>query len=244
MKKLWFCSLLTVVLGLSNVAGAETWSVWSQDDYAPYNYTEAGKRTGIDTEIVEAVLAKINVTPDHQAVPWNRVINAIDTGEADLVYQLAPKPERFANYLMIGPFRAGKWVFAVPSSSTIADFTTLEDLKGKAIGVVNNFAYPEDFMKADYLTKQASNDNLALLRQLNGGRIELVIGDYLALAVQAKKEGIAQNIKFLPTPLQVADRYIGFPKSKQDKADRFKKALDELKAEGKVDEIIKKWTGS
>lgn len=221
-------------------AAAETWTVASEDNFPPYNFSQDGKRTGMDTEIVEAVLTRLGITPDHKAMPWNRVVNDLDHDQVDLAFQFVGKPERFEKYHMIGPHRSGLTVFAVRADSALT-FDTLDDLKGQRIGVVNGFSYTPEFDQADFLKKEAVSDNAQNLRKLAAGRLDAIIGDLHTLSYLAKGEKLDGKLKFLPKALSEVPRYIAFPKPRGDKADRFAKALADLQADGTIAGIVKRW---
>ncbi|MGQ9372102.1 substrate-binding periplasmic protein, partial [Azospirillum sp. A39] len=217
-----------LLTGMAAGAGAgETWTVASEENFPPYNYTADGRRTGLDTEIVEAVLGRIGVTPDHRPAPWSRVVHDVDQNQTDLAFQFVGKPERFEAYNMVGPHRAGLTVFAVRADSGIA-YDTLADLGGKRIGTVQGFAYTPEFDGADFLEKEPVANNTLNIRKLAAGRLDVVIGDLHTLASVAREEKVSAKIRFLPKPLSEVPRYIAFPKARKEKAERFAKALAEL----------------
>jgi polar amino acid transport system substrate-binding protein len=113
-------------------AFGETWTVVSEESFPPYNFVEEGRKTGIDTEIVNAVLKEIGVTSAHQGVPWNRVIAMLDQNQTDLAFQFVGTPERFEHYTLIGPHRVGHTVFATPTGSTLDYKTRSASFKASA----------------------------------------------------------------------------------------------------------------
>ena len=238
--------IIGVALGLLMMATAvragEQWTVVCEEEFPPYNYVDGGKKTGIDTEIVYAVLKQLDVTAVHELLPWNRVIASLDQNQADLAYQLAGTPERFERYAMVGPHRVGKTVFAIPADSTLG-YATLEDLKGKTIGVVQGFSYTKEFNEAGYLTKDTSaTNNEMLVRKLAAKRYDVIIGDASTLGFLAARLKLADQIRFLPKVYQEVPRYIAFPKQRADKAERFRVALEAVKARGEIDAILARWS--
>lgn len=232
---------LLLAVAFTSAARAETWIVVCEENFPPYNFIKDQVKTGIDTEIVLAVLNEIGVQADHQVYPWNRVVHMVDTGEADFAYQFVGTPERMAKYELVGPFRTGKTVFVTPAGRNL-NYNTLEDLKGLTVGIVQGFSYSQEFDSATGFTKVASaTNNQTLVRMVAAGRSDAAIGDYNTLRYLAQQEGVADKIAFLPKPHKEVPRYIAFPKSKADKAERFRAGLNKLVADGTVAAILKKW---
>ncbi len=72
--------------------------------------------------------------------------------EADLSFQYKSKEERRQKYLLVGPLRSGKTVFAVRKDSEISDYGTLKDFEPHIIGHNFGYSYGEEFDNASYLT--------------------------------------------------------------------------------------------
>ncbi|MBF0224251.1 MAG: transporter substrate-binding domain-containing protein [Desulfobacterales bacterium] len=219
-----------------------TWKVVCERDFPPYNYVDdKGNKTGLDTELVTAILNYLKIEFEIINYPWNRVVNSVDTNEADFAYQFVGKPERFEKYCMIGPIRSGITLFAVRKDSKIDNYGTLSDLKKYSIGHVTGYAYTDEFDSAEYLNKQDVIDNNLLVQILVKGRTDLIIGDLNTLSYFAKANGMYEQIRFLPKILKEVPRYIAFPKEKKQQSELFEKGLNAIKASGTYDKIIKKW---
>lgn len=232
--------LLIALIVSSNGARAEVWIVASLDNFPPYNFTLKGKRTGLDTEIVNTALARIGVLPVHQALGWQEVLDNLEKDKLDLAFQFVGTAARFEKYHMIGPIRSGETVFMARADSDI-NFETLEDLKDVPIGYVQGFTYTPEFDKASFLNKVPASGDLSNIRRLLNGRVDLVIGDYHALMFFADQEAKLTKVKVLPKTLGTVKRYFAIPKSRTDKADRFKAALEEMRQDGTLDQIIASW---
>jgi polar amino acid transport system substrate-binding protein len=134
-------------------------------------------------------------------------------------------------------------VFAAPTDSTVT-FDKLEDFKGKTIGLVQGFSYTKEFNDAGYLNKDVSaTNNETLVRKLAAKRYDVIIGDFNTLNFLAARDHLMEQIRFLPKVYQEVPRYIAFPKQRADKAERFRVALEALKARGEIDAILKRWSG-
>jgi len=221
-------------------ARAEVWIVASLDNFPPYNFTLKGKRTGLDTEIVDSALKRMGVLPVHQSLSWQEVLTSLEKDRLDLAYQFVATPERFQKYHMIGPVRTGETVFMVRRDSDIA-FTSLEDLAGLQIGYVQGFRYTREFDEATHVIKVPASSDLSNIRRLLMGRIDMVIGDRHTLTFFADQEAKLGKVKFLSKPLGHVDRYFAMPKSRTGKAERFKAMLEEMRRDGALEQIILSW---
>ncbi|HYE01503.1 MAG TPA: transporter substrate-binding domain-containing protein [Alphaproteobacteria bacterium] len=223
-------------------AQGESWVVLSDIDFPPYNFTAEGRRTGLDTEIVEAVLARIGVTPQHRPLPWRRVQESMEAGEGDMAFQFVGRPDRFERFNVVGPIRQGVTVFAVRADSDIR-YERLEDLTGLRIGTSAGFTYTQAFDSAAFLTKEEAPHTEANLRKLAHGRVDAVIGDLTTIAWLLGQLDLRDRIKILPRPHAEVPRYVLFPKSRTDRADRFAAALQALKDDGTLERIAARWLG-
>ncbi len=222
------------------VESAEYWTVASEDHFPPYNFTNKGQRTGIDTLIVNAILAEIGVNPLHKALSWPEVVKLLDTNRVDVAFQFVGSEERFRKYILVGPYRTGTTVIMVKKGKAVP-FKTVNDLVGLRIGVVKGFNYAPDFDTATNLTKVEAGGSLTNFRRLFLDIVDAIVGDRKTLEYFAEQDGSLNRVEFLERPLIMAPRYIAFPRQKADKAERFRAAYERLKAQGVIDRIIADW---
>lgn len=231
---------VSALFGATLPARAEYWTIASEDHFPPYNYSFNGNRTGIDTEIVNALLKELNVTPVHRPLSWSEVVQSMDENKADVGFQFIASPARFAQYNMIGPFRTGTTVFMVRKDSTIT-FDRLEDLTSHRIGVVDGFSYAPDFDAATYLEKVASSSNVVNFRRLILGRVDVIVGDLHVLNHMARQDGRLKDVRVLPKPVGLIPRYLALPKARKEKAERLQAAFVKLRDNGTITRILDGW---
>ncbi len=228
-------------LSMNTYAETETWVVHTEKEFPPYNFTQQGEFTGLDTEIVELVLSELNVKPDYKFSAWDGVVQSVEENTTDLAFQFAPTPERFTKYNMVGPHRIGKTVISIPADSS-DDIANVSDLNGKKVATVQGYSYLEEFDKSEAINKIESANNLESLKKLANKEVDFMIGDLNTILHLAKSNGLDGKIKVLPTVLKEVPRYIVFPKAKVADAKRFEAKLNELISNGKIDAIIQKWS--
>ncbi|WP_370153975.1 substrate-binding periplasmic protein [Ferrovibrio sp.] len=221
---------------------AESWRVACDENFPPYNYVEAGRVVGLDAEIVSAIVRQAGAEPKLLPLPWNRVQQLLEQGDLDAAFQFVGRPERFEKYHMVGPHRSGQTVFAVRQESDLADYGGLAGLRGRRIGMVQGYTYGAAFDTATDLDKDAAaGSNGQLVRMLVAGRVEVIIGDRETLSFEARRAGLRERIRFLPRAFAEVPRYIAVPRTKPVVAARLAWALGELRANGGLAAILRRW---
>jgi len=228
---------------VSAPARAEIWTISSESYFPPYNFTLKGKRTGMDTEIVEAMLARLGKTPIHRTGAWSDVVRDLDTNQTDIAFQFLGSGKRAEIHSMIGPYRDSTTVIMTRKDSPLV-FESIEDLRGLRIGVVSGFEYSPEFDKSDVFTRLVSSGNAINFRRLLIGRVDAIVGDREVLKFQAESDGHADKVRILPKPLNVTARYIAVPRQRRDKAEQLRAAFESIKADGTLARIIEAWVPS
>ena len=219
----------------------DSWLIACDSVFPPYSWVEDDKVVGMDAEIVAAMVRRTGALPRFEPAPWNRVQQLLEQGRVDAAFQFVGRPDRFEKYHMIGPFRHGETVFAVLEDG-IQDWQRLEDLMPYSIGVVQGYTYGEAFDRATYLRKESTaGDNRLLLRMLAARRVDAIIGDRVTLAYLAQQEGMRDRIRFLDKPFDRVPRYIAVPRDRPMVAERLRKALAEMQADGSIGAIMRQW---
>jgi len=233
-------AFLGVVFSPSNALRAETWGVGSMEGFAPFNYTVDGTYSGIDVQILNEAATQIGVDLDHHPLPWKRALLDFRAGSLDAVFQLAPTPERFEIWNMVGPLRRTRTVYATLTDSPVQDIRSLDDLEGLVVGVVAGFSYEESFDADQNLLREQSQDDFTNMRKLLLGRSDVIVGGYATLTYVARELNALDKLRVLPTPLTEQDRYIAFHRSLDGdtKARRLQAVLDRMHASGRIRDII------
>ncbi|WP_207478707.1 substrate-binding periplasmic protein [Arenibaculum pallidiluteum] len=231
-----------LLLGMASAGASATelWTVASDQNFPPYNFTLKGKRTGVDTQIIEAVLKRIGVSPIHRPMSWSEVVEAVDTNQVDLAFQFIASPERMERYRMVGPFRTGETVLLTTSNRNF-DIKDIADLRGYRVGTIRGFTYAPSFDNDAEIAKLAGANATTNIRRLINGRVDILIGDRQSLLYSADEDGKLERVKIVGMKVGDFPRYVAFPKQRAAKAERFEKAMNELIADGTVDRIIRSW---
>lgn len=225
-----------------NDPGRETpWIVNCVDDFPPYSFSIPGHGpAGLDVEIVTALLEQAGAPYRFQQMVWSRALAQLEQRQCDILFGLVETAQRMRDFLMVGPFRDGEIAFAARAHSSLT-FNSLQDLTGLVIGTAQRNQYDPAFDTAPHFTREAARSDELSLRKLVAGRIDLVVGDRLALAWKAKELGLLDKIRFLPKPLTISPRFMAMPLDRQDKAQRLEAARQTLMANGAIGAIMERW---
>ncbi len=241
MRFLWIAAMAALLALPAPSARAEIWTIACDDNFAPYNFFEGKALVGIDIELVTALVRQAGAEPRFEPMAWNRVRDKLERGDVDAAFQFVGLPERFQKYHMIGPYRTGRTVFAVQRNTPVS-FDRYDDLQRYIIGLVNGFSYGVPFDTDPSLRKDATaGDNRQLLRMLAAGRVDLIIGDREALMHFARNAGLHAQMQVLQPAFSEVPRYIAVPRSKPEIAARLDKALTDLRRNGGLADILRRW---
>jgi len=243
MKKV-LALLMVAVLALTMVACGGTEQKKEQlimgtnAAFPPYEFVDENNNVvGIDAEIAAAVAEKLGMELVIKDMAFESLITAVSSGSVDVVLAgMTVTPEREEAVNFSDSYATGIQVVIVKNDSPIA---SIDDLEGKKIGVQTGTT-GDIYCSDDYgeeAVARYDNGALAVAALLNGQVDCVVIDNEPAKAFVAANEGL----KILDTEYITENYAAAFAKENTELRDKFNKALAELKAEGKIDEIISKY---
>lgn len=238
MKKI-LCMLLAVCM-LSCFAGCgkDKLVMGTNAEFPPYEFVgDDGNFAGIDVEIAQAIADKLGMELEIRDMAFNSLITAVQNDSVDLVLAgLTVDEERKEAVNFTESYATGVQVIIVKEDSTIA---SADDLEGKKIGVqtgTTGDAYcTEDYGQEN--VKQYDNGALAVAALVNS-QVDCVVIDN-----EPAKNYVKANagLKILGTEYIVEDYAIAISKDNDELLKKVNDALKELKEDGTIDKIIKKY---
>jgi len=105
-RRLLITGVLLAICGLAaNVQGAEEGdvAVVASTESPPYRMFTDGPPRGVFTDILEAVLRRVNLTSRYHVLPFKRCLAELKSGTADLYIGLFYRPEREAYVIYLKP---------------------------------------------------------------------------------------------------------------------------------------------
>jgi polar amino acid transport system substrate-binding protein len=241
--------LIVFALLVSSQAFADNSISIMTEEFAPYQFYEGeGDKktiTGISIEIVQAIQKKVNNSAEIKVLPWSRALKLLAKKKNSALFSTARTPAREDRYKWVGPISKLEIVFFKKTDSQVK-FDSLEDAKKLAkIGVTKNVATHEiltnmGFTNLDIMQSGSDEKNL---KRLIKNRIDVWPTAYYAGIYSAKRMGILDKIEVIPgVSIMSGFLYIAFNIETDNQIiHQWQLALDQLKSEGVVEKIIKKY---
>lgn len=243
MKKLIALLVALMMLGTAAAAMADPITVAFNPEYPPFEYVnDNGEFEGYDVDLINAVAAKAGLEIVFEAMDFDAVISAVAANENTIgVSGISITDERKLSVdFSEGYINAGLIVVIKKDSG----FATVDDLKGKTIGV--QMGTTSDFA-AEEITGEANTAKyksfLNAIMELQGNKVDAVIVDKpVGMAILASLAD--DELVIVDMGLQ-ADWYgIEVNKNNPELLEKINAALKELEAEGFYEELAVKYFSS
>lgn len=243
---LFFVLALLPVMAISEGTGQGEF-ILVNSPYPPYVMPE-GHPTGpgIDMEIALRALERLGVTATVQFAPFKRVLVMLEQGQADMTTTLSFRAERDAYLLWSEPYRTDTtYVFFTVKGSPFQP-ARLEDLRGRTVGMVRGFTYPQAFAGDPDIARVEAPHMESLVGMLLAGRFDAIIVNSMAGRYELKATGRMDDVRQAPFGLRTPEdkgTVMGFSRIRghEDLLSRFNAEIRRMLADGTVDEIERKY---
>ena len=214
--------------------------------FPPYEFRDENNEVaGIDADIAAAIADKLGMELEITDMAFDSLIPALQSGTIDIILAgMTADPERAESVDFTDSYATGVQVIIVPEDSDIApaeqeDGTMAVDLTGKLIGVqagtTGDMYCTDDYGQES--VRQYDNGALAVSALANG-QIDCVVIDN-----EPAKNYVAANtgLKILDTEYITENYAAAIAKDNTELYEQVNTAIQELKADGTIDEIIGKY---
>lgn len=212
--------------------------------FKPMGYTdENDKIVGFDIDLAEEVCKRMDIKLETYNVNWDTKEQDLNAGTIDCIWNgLSVSDERKKQMLMSEPYMNNKMVFMVNKDG---DIKSKDDLKGKKVAVQNGSTAQEllkdsDIAKDITMTELATN--VEAIQQLELKMVDAVFLDSVVADYEITSTG--KSFETLTDSLFEEQYAIGFKLGANELCKTIEETLKEMKKDGKVEEISKKWFGS
>lgn len=240
IKTLLACALLICVANAKTLREG-TLKVATEGTFSPFSYyNDKNELVGYDVDVARAVAEKLGLKIEFLTAPWDAMLAAFDAGKADAVFnQVSITDERKKKYEYSMPYTVVYGAIIVHKDNN--DIKSFEDLKGKknADSATSNWAQVAKKYGAQNVTVDSFAKSMELLI---ARRVDTVVRDNTVFYDFLKQRPDAP-IKIAAKLKDVDYSAAIVQKGNKELADQISKALNELKAEGKLKEISLKYFG-
>ncbi len=245
MKRLvcYILRLLIPIAVCSHGAVALDVTVVHSGNWSPYaDETLPGQGLAID--LVTTALKRAGYNPEIKTAALSQILEGSMTGAYDVFATPWYTVDR-DKYLNFSQPYLESSIHFIKRVDTPFEYTKFDDLEGMTIGVIESYAYDEDFNESRFIEKIYSRSLIDNLLKLVEKKIDLSLDDELVLRYtlnQAMPEGMA-TLEILATPLTTRGVNIGVSRENPDHArivTDFDKAIAEMKKDGTHDRIVRK----
>lgn len=244
MKKLFALLAAMVMLCCCAFASAETLLYATNPEYPPFESMDDNNQVvGYDVDLITAIGEKIGIEFVAEPMAFDAVVSSVQTNPNMIgLSGISITDERKLSVNFSDGYIDAGLVVVMKAD---AGFKTMDDLKGKLIGVQQGTT--SDF-KAEEITGQDNVMRYATfidaMLSLQGNKVDAVIVDApVGQAILASMNDDSMVITDID--LGAADWYgIAVNKQNTELLDKINAALAELKAEGYLDTLAAKYFGS
>ncbi|OCA86228.1 transporter substrate-binding domain-containing protein [Pradoshia sp. D12] len=212
---------------------------------ASYHDSETNELTGYDVEVTREVAKRLNLEAEFTEMAFDGMLASINNGQTDIaVNDITATEERREKFSFSEPY---KYSFgaAIVRKSDLSGIKDLDSLKGKKAAGEATTTYMEvarEHGAEEVIYDNATNDQY--LRDVSTGRTDIILNDYYTqrLAVAAFPEfdiTVHPNIKYNPS-----NQAILMKKDNSDLLNEINKVLEEMKTDGTMAELSKKFYDS
>lgn len=240
IKTLLACALLICGANAKTLREG-TLKVATEGTFSPFSYyNDKNELVGYDVDVARAVAEKLGLKIEFLTAPWDAMLAAFDAGKADAVFnQVSITDERKKKYEYSVPYTVVYGAIIVHKDNN--DIKSFEDLKGKknADSATSNWAQVAKKYGAQNVTVDSFAKSMELLITR---RVDTVVRDNTVF-YDFLKQRPGAPIKIAAKLKDVDYSAAIVQKGNKELADQISKALNELKAEGKLKEISLKYFG-
>lgn len=205
-------------------------------EFPPYEFRDGDKIVGIDAEVAQAIADKLGMELKIEDMAFDSIIPAVTSGKADFgAAGLTVTEDRKKNVDFTDTYAKATQVIMVKEDSDVAG---PDDLEGKKIGVqlgTTGDMYAGDIKDAEV---ERYNKGFEAVQAVQQGKIDAVVIDGEPAKEFVKQ---AEGIKILDEAFTEEEYALAVDKGNDDLLKKINDALNELKENGKLDEIVDKY---
>ncbi|MDR1193563.1 MAG: ABC transporter substrate-binding protein [Peptococcaceae bacterium] len=212
-------------------------TVGNSPDYDPFEFEDGtGDVIGFDIDLLTAICGELGITYELVPLVFDNIETAVQTGQVNVgMSGFSITPARQETFDFSTPYFSGGQAVAVNPDS---GYTTVADLKGKTITVGMSTSGMEA-VEANIETDDVIGmDNYALaFMQLKNKGCDATVADLPVVQKYAARDGFL----ILDEILSYEDNAILIKKGNPDLVEALSGAIEKLRDDGTIDQLVEKW---
>jgi len=231
--------MLTCVLAFTSCSKEEETNkltMATNAEFPPFEYVEKGEVVGADIDIAKAIADKLGMELEVVNIDFDAALTGAATGKYDMaVAGITANAKRRKNMNFTDAYYKASQAIIVMKDSEIKKAA---DLKGKKVSCQEGTT-GEQYLLDEKYEIQSYKTGAEAVAALKDGKVDaVVIDNQVAIALSEKQNG---ETVVLDEALTQEEYAIAIEKGNDELTKKINKALKELKEEGKLAEIFKKY---
>lgn len=221
----------------SKLINKDEFSFAASGEFKPFSYVKDDMSiTGFDVEVGNAVAKELGLKPVPKRIKFKGIVEGVKTGRADAAVASHTINEQRSKHVAFSTpyYYSGPQIFVRPDS----DIETVDDLTGKEVAASKGSTYADTAGKYTDNVRTYDSD-ITALKALSGGRHDAVITDFVT-GKEAAKEGYKIEGRQL---IERSEQAIVLPQDNPKLLKRVNEALENLRQDGTLKKISKKYFG-
>lgn len=208
--------------------------------FQPFRYADTdGSYIGYDFDVLDELSEMLGFTYEFTEIEFAGTIASITTGESDFAGTLTETDERKQTLDFTEAYYRPKAGIGVAKGSDIQKY---EDLVGKKITAPFGTTH-QDIAESIEGTEVTAMDSLVpAVQDVVAGRADAIMGDSVQVKVYAEEGGLDFYVLDESKTKELSSYHFAFAKN-SPYIEHFNKGIQELKENGKLEELQKKWLG-
>ncbi len=244
-----FCLLIITLCSTHSLADCALISSW--EPWEPYQYQHEDNITGLDNDLVKAIIENTDCKISFVKRPWARALKEIEKGTVHLAPGASINAEREEYAYFSLPYRDETMVLMVrKGESPSYPLKTINDITKQSfkLGVVRDYFYGEAHKEAlldpEYQSRVSDvKSDTANLQKLASKRVDGILIDRYVGPFLAKQLDLLDEIEVHPLNINSDNIYLMLSKKSvsEETVAKINRGLEKLKQDGRYNEIIKRY---
>jgi polar amino acid transport system substrate-binding protein len=231
--------VILAAFALASPAPAEGTIRVVTSEFPPLTTNEAGQPGGVVLEILREAGKRAGVPLDFAFLPWQRAQLEVRSRADVLIIPFTRTPDRESQYQWVAPALEFDTVLI-----TLVDTpASLEDARKLVVGYVRGTSFKDAAIQAGFTHIEEATDDVTNAKKLKRGHIQgWITMDLMAGGVYRQAGFDPAELKHGPKLGQTKISYIAAsPSFPKETAKRISDAVDQMKADGSLQAIVKRY---